>query len=104
MEANSAVSRTEGITNDELAALEQPASSPLFSAREKAALAYAEVVATANSVGDGVFGEVSRHFSGEEIIELTATITWEICAAKFNRALDIEWSGATTCPLPRRAR
>jgi hypothetical protein len=37
------------------------------------------------------------------IVELTATITWETCAAKFNRALQIEGQGiAALCPLPGR--
>ena len=40
---------------------------------------------------ENLFAEVRRHFSEDEIIELTATITFEICAAKFNRALEIEW-------------
>ena len=85
------MSRTEGITEEELAALAAPASSPLFNDREKIALAYAEAVTIGNEVGDGLFDEVSRRFTEEEIIELTATITWEICAAKFNRALELEW-------------
>ena len=43
---------------------------------------------------------VFRAFRG--IVELTATITWEICAAKFNRALEIEGQGiGAVCPLPR---
>jgi len=81
------VSRTEGITDEELAALAAPAAAGCFSEREKAALAYAEAVVLSNSVDDGVFGDLRGQFSEEEIIELTATITWEICAAKFNRAL-----------------
>ena len=85
------MSRTEGISEEELATLAGPSSSPLFTDREKAALAYAEAVTASNSVADDLFDQVRRHFSEEEIIELTATITWEICAAKFNRALELEW-------------
>jgi len=40
-----------------------------------------------------VFKNIRQQFSDDEIIELTATITWEICAAKFNRALEIEGQG-----------
>ena len=89
------MSRTEGISQQELDALAQPVASSLFSPREKAALTYAEAITAANSVDDRLFDDVRRHFSEEEIIELTATITWEICAAKFNRALELEW----TCQL-----
>jgi alkylhydroperoxidase family enzyme len=78
---------------EELGALNTPANSPLFSERERAALAYAESITTASSVPDGLFDNIRQHFTGDEIIELTATITWEICAAKFNRALEIEAQG-----------
>ena len=78
---------------EELGALNDPANSLLFSERERTALAYAESITTANSVPDVLFGNVAQHFTGDEIIELTATITWEICAAKFNRALEIEGQG-----------
>ncbi len=42
-------------------------------------------------MAESVFEEVRRYFPEAEILELTATITFEICAAKFNRALEIEW-------------
>lgn len=90
---NSAWSRVHGVTVDELGALSDPANSRLSSERERAALAYAESITTAGSVPDDVFKNVMQHFTEEEIIELTATITWEICAAKFNRALEIEGQG-----------
>ena len=78
---------------EELGALNDPANSPLFSERERAALAYAESITAASSVPDDLFKNVTQRFTEEEIIELTATITWEICAAKFNRALEIEAQG-----------
>ena len=55
------------------------------------------MVAVTNPVAEEIFAPVRAHFSEEEIIELTATITFEICVAKFNRALEIEWN--TACPL-----
>jgi alkylhydroperoxidase family enzyme len=81
------------VTVEELGALIDPANSPMFSDQERVALAYAESITTASSVPDDVFKNVRQHFSDDEIIELTATITWEICAAKFNRALEIEAQG-----------
>lgn len=78
---------------EELGALSDPVNSPMFSDRERAALVYAEAITKANSVSDDLFQTVAQHFTDDEIIELTATITWEICAAKFNRALEIEGQG-----------
>lgn len=81
------------MTVQELGALNDPVNSPLFSGREQAALAYAESITTAAAVPDDLFKNVTAHFTEEEIVELTATVTWEICAAKFNRALEIEGQG-----------
>jgi alkylhydroperoxidase family enzyme len=84
------VGRDAGISNEELAALRRGAPPGLFSERETAALAYADMITLSNEVDAELFENVRHHFSEEEIIELTATIAWEICAAKFNRALEIE--------------
>src|SRR5262249_62277231 len=89
--ANSAVGRAAGISNEELAALRGPLPEELFVERERAALAYADAIVAAHAIDAELFAEVSRHFSEEEMIELTAAVTFEICAAKFNRALEIEW-------------
>jgi alkylhydroperoxidase family enzyme len=100
---NSALSRADGITDPELAALTETAASGLFTERERAALAYAAAITSDNTVVKDVFTEVQRHFNADEIVELTATITWEICAAKFNRALQIEGQGiSAVCRLPGR--
>src|SRR5579862_1571793 len=98
MEINSAVGRGDGIREEDLAALGAYRENPAFAAREQVALEYAESITTANSVADELFVRLGDHFSGDEIVELTAVITWEICAAKFNRALEIEGQGI--CLLP----
>ena len=90
---NSAWSRVHGVTVEELGALSHLENSPMFSDSERTALAYAEAITTACSVPDELFKSIRQQFSDDEIIELTATITWEICAAKFNRALEIEGQG-----------
>ena len=97
---NSAWSRAHGVTLEELGALADPANRAIFSERERAALAYAEAITTATLVPDNLFDVVKQHFSDDEIIELTATINWEICAAKFNRALEIEAQGICAVRFP----
>jgi alkylhydroperoxidase family enzyme len=81
------------VSVQELDALADPAGSAAFSHRERAALAYAESITNGNTVPEPLFESVRQHFSDYEIIELTAVIAWEICAAKFNRALEIEGQG-----------
>ena len=89
------------MSDRELTALENYTTSALFSERERAALDYAEAITSRNTVPDEVFAPVRRHFTEDEIVELTATIAWEICAAKFNRALAIEGQGICTVHGPK---
>jgi alkylhydroperoxidase family enzyme len=92
------VGRADGIQEENLAALASHSGNPAFTESEQAALAYAESITTSNTVSEELFDLVRRCYSDDEIIELTALITWEICAAKFNRALEIEGQGI--CLLP----
>ena len=85
--------RADGVTEAELEALAEYAGSLRFGERDRAALAYADAITRGNSVPGDLFDRVRAQFTEEEIVELTATITWEICAAKFNRALEIEAQG-----------
>ena len=74
-------------------ALLNPAGNAAFSDGDRAALAYAESITNGNTVPEDLFKKVKGYFNDDEIVELTAAITWEICAAKFNRALEIEGQG-----------
>jgi len=98
VEINTALGRADGVTEEELRALGAWTNSPMFEARERAALAYAEAMANGNTVTEAVFDSVSSQFTADEIVELTAAIAWEICAAKFNRALEIEGQGICFIP------
>lgn len=93
VELNSAWSRAHGVSAEELDALADPGGAAVFSERERAALVYAETLATGDTVPESVFEPVKRHFNEDEIVELTALITFEICVAKFNCALEIEGQG-----------
>jgi AhpD family alkylhydroperoxidase len=52
-------------------ALEDFATSPLFSDREKACLAYTGEATQHRSVGDATFENLRKHFSETEIVEIT---------------------------------
>lgn len=41
-------------------------------------------------MSDEFFERLRTLFDDDEIVELTATIAWENCASKFNRALRVE--------------
>lgn len=57
--------------------LAQFRTSDLFSARERAALAYAEEATASKQVSDETFEDVKKHFSEVEIVELTWLVAVE---------------------------
>ena len=66
-------------------------SSPLFDDRERLALEYADrITITELDVSQDFFTKLQQQFSDDEIVELTATIAWENCSSKFNRALRVD--------------
>ena len=70
------------------------ATSPHYSAAERAALAYAEAMTiTGQKVTDELFAEVRRHYSEAQVVELTAAVALENFRSKFNVALGVESQG-----------
>lgn len=77
MVTRSALAKREGLTEEMIAALPLYAESPLFSDRERAALALADTVITDDRPPTAaLYEEVRRHFDETELAEigLTATI------------------------------
>jgi len=99
------VSRKRGVPDDKLAAIDRWAEHPGFSARERAALAYAEMVTISpNDVTDEQFADLRRHFTDREIVELTVQAAFENFRARANRALRIEDDGFATLPVEQLPR
>ena len=84
------LARREGISDEQLAALDEWRSSHLFDARERAVLAYADAMTRDVVVADDVFGALSDHFDRREIVELTATIAFYNMVSRFLVALEID--------------
>jgi alkylhydroperoxidase family enzyme len=79
------------VPNEKFLALADYATSELFDARERTAIEYAERITITNQdVTDELFDRLRQVFSEDEIVELTATIAWENCSSKFNRALRVD--------------
>jgi alkylhydroperoxidase family enzyme len=80
--------------------------SKLFSPMERVALEYAErMTTTGQKVDDALFGELKKHFTEGQIVELTAAIAMENFRSKFNPPLGIEAQGFCMVPatLARKA-
>ena len=74
-------------------ALNEYAESPLYDAKEKAALRYADAITLSDrDVDDELFARV-RLFDEEALVELMAIIVWENSSSKFNRALRVPSQG-----------
>lgn len=83
-------------------ALAEWRTSSLYSAAERAALAYTEAMTiTGQGVSDALMAELRQHYSDDALIELTALIAFQNLSSKFNSALDVPPQGF--CQLPAKS-
>ena len=102
MDINTAVGRKRGIPEDKLQAVDRYAEHPGFTPRERAALAWAEMVTISpNDITDEQFADLRRHFNDREIVELTVQAAFENFRARVNRALRIEDDGFAKLPVAK---
>jgi AhpD family alkylhydroperoxidase len=85
-----ALALADGLTLAECNALAGWESAPFFSAGERAALAYADVMTRDIEVPDEVFAEVARHFDNRQIVELTVLIGTYNMNARVLQALRLD--------------
>jgi len=85
-----ALALADGLTLEECEALADWHASKLFSARERAVLAYADTMTRDITVPDAVFAEVKRHFDDRGIVELTVLIGTYNMNARVLQALELD--------------
>jgi AhpD family alkylhydroperoxidase len=78
-----------GASAEKVEAVASWRDSRLFDARERAALGYVEQAARSGEVDDTTFAVLSKAFSPQEIVELTAIIAWYVGNSRLVRALRI---------------
>lgn len=84
----------EGLSEEQVAAVNDYATSPLFNRREKLALTYAERITRSDQdVDSALFAQLEAEFPPAALVELTATIAFENFRSKFNHALLVESNG-----------
>ena len=99
------VAKAEGLTEDMIGDLFDHAGSKHFTAREKAALHYADLFKQGEHAidKDEVYAELAKHFSDEEIIELGLFCAEVDGVGKFVKSLNvISWDEA--CALNPKLR
>ena len=98
VDVNAATALKRGVSEEKLLAIAGYAASPLFSEREKAALAYAEAITyTDRQPSQQQFAELRKYCTDDGIIELTALIAFQNLSSKFNAALQVPAQGF--CPV-----
>jgi AhpD family alkylhydroperoxidase len=103
VDLNSATVLKRGAGFEKLDQLEEFESSPLFTEREKAALAYAEAVTRSDlQPGDQHFIRLRSEFNDDYIIELTGLIAFQNLSSKFNAALGVLPQGFCKIPEPSK--
>lgn len=94
VDLNSATALERAVLPEKLAALESFEGSPLYTEREKAALAYAEAMTDpAHRVDDACFARLRAQFDEDEVLQLTALAAFQNLSSKFNAALGVEPQG-----------
>lgn len=80
-----------GLSDEKILDLPNYMTSPHYDNVERTALEYADrITFTDQEVSNEFFDQLKECFDDDEIVELTATIAWENCSSKFNRALRID--------------
>ncbi|MEB2285344.1 MAG: hypothetical protein B6D46_14540 [Polyangiaceae bacterium UTPRO1] len=88
---------------EKLEALPSYRTSPLYDARERAALAYVEEATRYKRVGDATFAELRRHFDERAIVEITWLNALENYYNLLNLPLGIEADGLCALAAKRAA-
>lgn len=80
-----------GITDEQINAIPFYHRSPPFDEKEKATILYAErVTRGAAAIREGTLQEPKRHYSEDQIVELTLVICAANFTNRFNDALQVE--------------
>ena len=84
MRSHYASAKQAGITNKQIKELPEYRHSKAYDEKEKAVINYADLVTRgASGVSEVVFEALGKHFSSDEIVEMTLMI----CLANFNNRL-----------------
>jgi 4-carboxymuconolactone decarboxylase len=104
MDIGSAVGRQKGISERQLAELDDFETSSAFREPERLVIRYAlRMTETPVEVSDELFAQLRRHFDERQLVELTSVIAWENYRARFNHAVGLEAQGfseGSFCALP----
>src|SRR5262245_59173891 len=82
-----------GITEEQIASLPKWRDSKLFSDRQRAVLAFADAMVSADGVDDATFDAMKAYYSNQEIVELTMNAAYYAASSYISRTLRITAEG-----------
>jgi alkylhydroperoxidase family enzyme len=82
-----------GITAEQIDSLPRWRESTLFNDRQRAVLAYADAMASADGIDDQTFDAMKAFFTTKEIVELTMNAAYYGASSQISRALRITAEG-----------
>ena len=88
------VALAEGLSQAQVDAVADAPASPLFDARARDVLAYADAMTLQVQVPQPLFDALRTHLDDRDLVELTATIAAYNMVSRFLEALQIEIEGA----------
>lgn len=102
------IARTEGISDDKLAALLEPEGNPALTDDEQLVVAFSAAISSSPAVvPDELRERLVARFSRAQLAELAAEIAWENQRARLNQALGVRpagFSDGSFCLIPEPAR
>lgn len=91
-----------GVTSDHVDAVLQSPPRQVHSGIQDnahaAVLSYTDAMTLDVSVPDAVFGELKKHFSDQEVVEITSTVAAYNCVSRFLVAMDVGEKNAQKGP------
>lgn len=79
-----------GVSKEQIDAIDEYASSDLFSSAEKSVLKYAEELTQTATVSDETVAAVQEHLGETELVTLAATVSLANFTNRFNHGLGVE--------------
>jgi AhpD family alkylhydroperoxidase len=80
----------DGVTEDLVCSLERPQEADDLTSAERAAIAYADLMATDHlAIDDDTFEGLRAHFSEPEIVELAVNVAYGVGIGRFTASLDM---------------
>jgi alkylhydroperoxidase family enzyme len=101
--------RSVGLTDEEMAAMADWDTTPLFDDTDRLVLRYAEVLTRENRVNDALYAELAARFSREELMELCMTVGLSALVNRVHATFRTDVDGSTQaqvgeaqfCPIGR---